>query len=207
MRPSRAHSVRRSASPPSQAPLPSSEIGRPQPPTRCICPLRTAQPTVPVPAMMTPPSLSPCAPMQAACASVVMMALRNGCFCCCAAASSVGSLAPAKARQATIRARLPRDRPARSRHCAATSKTVEKLCPSPRRRFAGPNTASPRIPPENAHRRARQRVPPPSTPRSSMFGCTGGTLFDTGIASPAYKNEVAAKWFGLRTHIRLLRRF
>ena len=72
MRPSSAQSRRRTASQPSQAPLPSSEIGIPQPPTRWVCPRTTAQPTVPVPATMTPPSRSPCAPRQAACASVVI---------------------------------------------------------------------------------------------------------------------------------------
>ena len=79
MRPSSAQSTRRTASQPSQAPLPSSEIGIPQPPTRWVCPRTTAQPTVPVPETITPPSRTPCAPRHAACASVVIIALRNGC--------------------------------------------------------------------------------------------------------------------------------
>ena len=53
--PSCAHSTRRAASQPSQAPLPSSEMGKPQPPMRCSCPSTTAQPTLPVPTMMMPP--------------------------------------------------------------------------------------------------------------------------------------------------------
>ena len=35
VRPSYAHSTRRATSQPSQAPLPSSDTGKPQPPTRC----------------------------------------------------------------------------------------------------------------------------------------------------------------------------
>jgi hypothetical protein len=75
-RPSQAHNVRRSASQPSQAPLASSEMGQPQPPTRCCRPLSWAQPMLPVPITTMPPSAPPWAPTQAAWASVTKTALR-----------------------------------------------------------------------------------------------------------------------------------
>ena len=76
MRPSWAHSVRRNASQPSHAPLPSSEIGQPQPPTWYCCPFSSAQPMLPVPITMMPPSRPPCAPTHAAWASVTKTAMR-----------------------------------------------------------------------------------------------------------------------------------
>ena len=77
---------RRLPTPPGAAPrrrarrrFPSSEIGNPQPPTRWVLQFTLAHPTVPVPAIITPPSPSPWAPTQAASASVTISALRNGC--------------------------------------------------------------------------------------------------------------------------------
>ena len=67
VRPSSAHRVRRATSQPSHAPLPSSETGKPQPPTRWRLPSTMASPTLPVPMMMMPPSPPRCAPTQAAC--------------------------------------------------------------------------------------------------------------------------------------------
>jgi len=134
MRPSNAQRTRRSASQPSQAPLPSSESGRPQPPKRWDFPFNTAQPIEPVPTTITAPSRSPWAPMQAACASVVKIALPNGCLWARAAASCVGSLAPARARQATVCAKRAGANRAWARHCRPSPTARAQSLPTISRR-------------------------------------------------------------------------
>ena len=62
-------------------------------------PSSSAQPMVPVPTMITPPSRPRCAPTQAACASVVMMVRPNGCSCALRR-GQIGRLAGAGQRQA-----------------------------------------------------------------------------------------------------------
>ncbi len=60
-----------------------------------------------------------------------------------AAARSVGSLAPASARQATMRDRSARESPACARHSPVASSTLAKLSSSPNRMLAGPARPSP----------------------------------------------------------------
>ena len=67
------------------------------------------------------------APTQAARASVVMIVCPNGNLRVCAAASEVGSLAPASARQAVILGRSRDARPACARHCRTVCATELKL--------------------------------------------------------------------------------
>ena len=143
MRPSQAHKTRRTASQPSQAPLPSSETGKPQPPIRIRLSPSSTQPIVPVPMTMTPPSRPPCAPTQAACASAVTIVRPKGKTCDCAKARSSGSVAPASARHAVIRGRSSVERPAWRRHSRAAWRIEARLFSSPRRMLAGPAKPSP----------------------------------------------------------------
>ena len=119
---------------------------------------------LPVPTMMTPPSAPEWAPVQAARASVVKTERKKGLGQARAIASRLGSLAPANARHATIWAFG--SRPAWRRHASVASCTAAKLSAIPNRILAGPATPSPKRTPSGSQRRARQRVPPPSTPNS-----------------------------------------
>src|SRR5207302_1586509 len=109
-----------------------------------------AQPTLPVPMTITPPSSPAWAPIQAACASLMIRVWRNGRCRERAAANSRGSVAPASARQALVRARAFSLSPASARHCRAASITDAKAVSSPRRRLAGPVVPSPRICPDQS---------------------------------------------------------
>jgi hypothetical protein len=95
------------ASDPSQAPLPSSDRGKPQPPARNSRPPAIPHPTLPVPTTMMPPSRLGCAPKHAARASLVKIAWQKGSGDDCARKRVEGSHAPAKARQAMILSSCP----------------------------------------------------------------------------------------------------
>ena len=148
-------STRRRASQPSQAPLPSSEIGSPQPPTRCCRPFSSAQPMLPVPTTMTPPSRPP----MRADAGRVRVGRENGVAERMLARSrrrQLGRLARARERKAGGDPRTgPGERPACCRHCRVAVKDCRKgSARSPKRMLAGPATASPSWSPDGAHRRA-----------------------------------------------------
>src|SRR5579859_6123822 len=147
-----------------------------------------------------PPSRPPCAPMQAACASVVTRVRQNGSFCIRARASSSGSEAPASARQAPVRAAASRASPAAEKHRPAAASTAAPAASTPRRRLAGPARPSPKISPERRANRARHCVPPPSTPSRSSLSTTsrlfGFTPVNTAKRKPIY-NCVAERSNGV----------
>ena len=171
-----------------------------------ICPLSIAQPTVPVPATMTPPSRSPCAPRQAACASVVTT------LC------GTGADAPWRRPDGSARWRRPRPgrrqlvprrergKPAWPRHGRGRSEHRRKAFA--RGRGAGlPARSALRREgwPEKAHRRARQLVPPPSMPSNNTFLFTViAAILSRDLCSRDLsvsvnnKNQLRSKWFAVR---------
>ncbi len=119
--------------------------------------------------MTIPPSWPECAPRQAAAPSEVKQILPNGCGRASSSSRDPIRVRPAMPIPAITLTASEEFMPASSAAHVHARMTEAQAFPTPSRVVAGPESPCPRTLPASSTSRARQPVPPPSTPRKSFF--------------------------------------